>query len=105
MILIDTGVIVAILNERDQDHALAVKALKNIRTPLITTWPCLTEAMYFLYTKAGRAAPEALRVQIESGFLRLPGPTQNDANRECVLMRKYANTPKMSIIPSRDLLA
>jgi predicted nucleic acid-binding protein len=93
MILIDTGIIVATLNERDDDHALVVKALKTIRTPLVTTWPCLTEAMYLLYTKAGRAAQEALRVQIEAGFFHLPEPTQEDAKRACVLMRKYADTP------------
>ena len=93
MILIDTGIIVATLNVRDEDHRLAVTMLKTIRTALVTTWPCITEAMYLLGTKAGRAGQEALHIQIEAGFMSLPEPTQEDAKRACVLMRKYVDTP------------
>jgi len=93
MILIDTGIIVSSLNVRDEDHPLAVKTLKTIRTTLVATWPCLTEAMYLLDTKAGRVAQEALRMQIEAGFFSLPEPTLADAKRACALMRKYADTP------------
>ena len=48
MILIDTGPIVAFFDRDDRYHALCVEILKEIRDPLITTWPVLTECFYLL---------------------------------------------------------
>ena len=48
MILIDTGPIVALFDKDDRYHALCIENLKEIREPLITTWPVLTECFYLL---------------------------------------------------------
>jgi predicted nucleic acid-binding protein len=48
LILIDTGPIVALFDKDDRYHVLCVEILKEIREPLITTWPVLTECFYLL---------------------------------------------------------
>jgi len=44
----DTGPLVAYLNARDPHHNWAVSLMRQIRPPLHTCEPVLTEAMYFL---------------------------------------------------------
>lgn len=46
MILIDTGPIVAFFDKDDRYHAPCIEILKEIREPLVTTWPVLTECFY-----------------------------------------------------------
>lgn len=48
MIIIDTGPLVALFDRDDQYHALCKKSLGQIKEPMITTWPVLTETMYLL---------------------------------------------------------
>jgi predicted nucleic acid-binding protein len=48
LILIGTGPIVALFDKDDRYHVLCVEILKEIREPLITTWPVLTECFYLL---------------------------------------------------------
>ncbi len=48
MILIDAGPIVAFFDKDDRYHALCVEILKEIREPLISTWPVITECFYLL---------------------------------------------------------
>ncbi len=51
-VLVDTGVIVALLNMRDTQHQaitdLFIERDAGRGTPLITTWPVITEACSFL---------------------------------------------------------
>lgn len=44
----DTGPLVAYLNRSDPHHAWAVALMKQVRPPLLTCEPVLTEAVYFL---------------------------------------------------------
>jgi predicted nucleic acid-binding protein len=93
MVLCDTGLIIAAILTADKNHAAALKALAKIRTAAITTWPCITEAMYMLGEQAGNHAQDRLRRQIEIGFYRLPEPTHEHAVRACALMRQYEDIP------------
>jgi len=93
MILCDTGILVAIINVRDSHHDRAIGALATVRTHLITTWPCVTEAMYLLGTHGGNSAQEKLRNSIETGWLALHVASQEHAERACMLMRIYHDTP------------
>ena len=47
-ILIDTGPIVAILDERDQHHKACVAAGEKLPELVYTCWPVITEACYLL---------------------------------------------------------
>jgi uncharacterized protein len=46
----DTGPLVAYLNRNDPYHQWAVELMKQVRPPMLTTEPVLTEAAYFLRT-------------------------------------------------------
>jgi predicted nucleic acid-binding protein len=90
MILCDTGVIVGLILADDKYHQYSVDAVANLKSQIITTWPCITEAMYLVGIGQGQ---EALQRMIEEGFLKLTVPTLEDAIRSCVLMRQYADAP------------
>ena len=68
-ILADTGPIVAILSEADQQHQRCVAELAGLRPPLFTCWPVLTEAQWLL--RHDPQAVEGLFRAFESGLLAL----------------------------------
>ncbi len=92
MILCDTGIIVAAIHQDDTYHRRAVGTLIDIRESLVTSWPCMTEAMYLL-GRVGPHAQEVLRRQIEAGLFTLVEPSRGDILRMCALMRRYADAP------------
>jgi hypothetical protein len=52
--LTDTGPLVALLNRNDPNHGACAAAAKGLpHGPLVTTWPCFTEAMYLLHKAGG----------------------------------------------------
>ena len=51
-ILIDTGPIVAILDENDQHHAACMEHAENLPELVYTCWPVITEACYLLRHRA-----------------------------------------------------
>lgn len=46
--LVDTGPLVAILNQRDGAHEKCKSIFAEFKAPLITCWPALTEAVFLL---------------------------------------------------------
>jgi predicted nucleic acid-binding protein len=92
VILCDTGIIVAGISPVDSHHRRAMGALAGIHEPLVTTWPCMTEAMHLL-DRYGAQAQELLRRQIERGIFIITTPRPEDALRICALMRQYGDAP------------
>ncbi len=94
MILTDTGVLIALLDADDNQHAACSTALKRLPAePLLTTWPCFTEAMYLLGAVGGcryQATPWNLR---SARRLVLHDLTAAEADRMAALMDKYSDTP------------
>jgi predicted nucleic acid-binding protein len=56
---VDAGLLVAILNDRDQHHAVCVAEAKTLRGPFFTCWPEITEAAYLLRNRPA-AAPKVI---------------------------------------------
>jgi predicted nucleic acid-binding protein len=92
--LVDAGPLIALIDEgQGEIHRTCVARLASLSGPLLTTWPCFTEAMYFLGEIEGWNGQEALWRFIERGALRVHIPTDSETERMRVLMKKYADTP------------
>ena len=90
----DAGPLVALIDYgQGEAHRTCVAALKTILGPLVTTWPCFTEAMYFLGDLKGWNGQETLWQFLERGALDLHISTDSETKRMRVLMEKYGDTP------------
>jgi len=90
-VLVDAGPLIAILNRRDRDHAACVAALKRLKSPLLTTWMPITEAMHLL--GFSRPAQDGLMAFVERGALRLLPLDEGDVEGIRELMDRYADLP------------
>lgn len=93
MILCDTGPLVALIDADDKNHQACVSALSTLSAPLLTTWPCLTEAMYLLGEYGGHTDQEKLWELVERGIVRIHSSSDEERVRIRALMRKYKDTP------------
>ena len=91
MILVDTGPLVALFDPQDGQHARCVKALKEIREPIMTTTPVLTEAFHMLGPAS--IGSDRLRDFIEAGGLSVWFFDRQALTRAFELMELYADHP------------
>lgn len=89
-VLVDTGPLVAVIDADDAFHDRCVQALKEIRQPLFTVWPVITEAMHLV---GSLIAQEKLWDVLEEGGLHLLPLETADMSRMRELMKKYADLP------------
>jgi uncharacterized protein len=94
MILTDTGPLIALLDKRDEQHQNCLDALNRLPAePLLTTWPCLTEAMYILGSVGGYRYQAGLWRLIEDRKLELHDLVSSEIEKMDALMKKYQDTP------------
>jgi len=94
MILTDTGALIALLDKDDPYHAVCVNAAKRLpAVPLLTTWPCFTEAMYLLGEVGGYLYQSELWKMQAKKQLVLHELTNAEIIRMAELMEKYQDTP------------
>lgn len=94
MILTDTGPLVALLDKDDSQYAACIEASKRLpAVPLVTTWPCFTEAMYLLGEVGGYRYEAELWKLLRDRKLFLLDLTQAEIIRANDLMEKYQNVP------------
>ena len=91
MILIDTGPIVALLDSDDRYHSLSTETLKDIKEPLITTWPVITECFYLL--NFSWKVQENLWLFIQRGGLEIYHLEREIQVRCQELMKQYCDLP------------
>lgn len=93
--LCDTGPLIALIDADDDAHGRCVAALKSLDPdePLLTTWPCLTEAMYLLYRAGGLAAQDVLWGYLADGLVTLHTPDLGEWERMRELMQRFSDTP------------
>ena len=83
----DTGPLVAYLNRNDPYHAWAVALMKQVRPPMLTCEPVLTEAVYFLREDDSDVDP--LFQLLEREALRLDFSVSTHWSRIRTLMARY----------------
>ena len=83
----DTGPLVAYLNRRDPYHSWAVAIMKQVRPPMLTCEPVLTEAVYFL--REDELEIDPLFQLLERGVLRLQFEVSTHWPRIRTLMTRY----------------
>lgn len=94
MTLTDAGPLIALLDADDVHHGECVAAAERLPyAPLLTTWPCFTEAMYLLGTVGGYRYQTKLWELISDDRLRLHAPTLPEMDRMASLMETYRDTP------------
>jgi predicted nucleic acid-binding protein len=89
--LLDTGVLVALLDRDERNHEACVDFLASFRGRLLTTEPVLTEALHLLGPRHANQEP-CLDFVLRGGALLAPATPETLARcRE--LMRRYRDTP------------
>jgi uncharacterized protein len=91
MILVDTGPLVALIHEDDNEHRICKDTFLTFSEPLGTVWPVLTEAMYLL--SFSWDAQNALWEMIQAGAIEILPLGTDDVARMRELMRKYHDLP------------
>lgn len=91
MVSIDAGPLVALFDPSEDFHQSCKDTLTNVRSPLITTWPTLTEAFYLL--KGWKRRQNELWDFILSGGVRVDEIPQVQHPRMRDLMEKYVDKP------------
>lgn len=105
MTLCDAGPMVALIDRHDQHHRVCVAATALIPPgPMVTTWPCLTEAMHFLAGVGGFSSQDQLWNFVFRGNIVVYEPSDIGHQRTRDLMAKYASLP-MSLADASLVLA
>ena len=91
MILVDTGPLVALFDPKDGQHERCARALKNIREPIATTVPVLTEALHVLGPAS--IGSDRLREFVEGGGVSVWFFERTALTRAFELMERYADHP------------
>jgi predicted nucleic acid-binding protein len=91
VILIDAGPLVALVDGSDQHHHECVGTLREIREPLATVWPAVTESLYLLLESP--RGQDAVLEMLERGAVRVLPLTRDDVPRIRELMGKYRDQP------------
>jgi predicted nucleic acid-binding protein len=90
-VLADSSFLVALFNQREQEHTRCRSAYTALDGPLITTEACITEALHLL--GHAKAAVEAILTNVQQRALEVPFQLCDSASDVAYLMNKYADTP------------
>jgi predicted nucleic acid-binding protein len=93
VIIADTGFWLALANVRDRHHESAKQAHRDLREPLITTWPVLTETCHLLSARLGADSAERLVALGTKGAYQVFPMHLKHLTRVATLMRKYRDLP------------
>lgn len=86
-VLLDTGVIVALLDRSERFHQTSVEALKSLTAPLVTCEAVIAETSYLL--RGLKGAAEAVVENVVSGVFQIPLQLGQSANEVLAIMHKY----------------
>ncbi len=105
MILCDTSVLLCLVDPAQPKHNTYKRSLPRYRQPLITTWPCLTEAMYLALHRGGWTMQKSLGRLLLSDLLTTYTIEPDRIPRILELMERYRDRPMDFADASLVLLA
>jgi uncharacterized protein len=89
MIIVDTGLWVALANKNDTYHEAAKQSFSKYNEPLITTWCVVTETCYFLQSRRGPQASITFINAMSEGLFQIFEIKPHHIPRLKYLMNKY----------------
>jgi predicted nucleic acid-binding protein len=90
-VLLDTGVVVALLDRSERYHAHCVAVLAELERPLVTCEAVIAESCYLLHRLSG--ACETVLDNIARGAFLVPFQLSQSAAAVRSIMRKYGDLP------------
>jgi uncharacterized protein len=86
-VLLDTGVIIALLDHSETSHTKCAAAVKTLVAPLLTCEAVIAESCYLLRRLPG--APEAVIANVEEGIFQVTFQLSKNTSTVKKLLRKY----------------
>lgn len=86
-VLLDSGVIVALLDRSEKFHQACAAAVRSLEKPLITCEPVIAECCYLLRNLPG--APESVVENVAAGIFQIPFQLSSEANSVKQILHKY----------------
>ena len=90
-VLLDTGVLVAFINQREKSHSWAIEQWKAVEPPLLTCEAVITEAC-FLLQDVYEGEDAVIRL-ISSKTIEIPFHLSEEIANIQMLMKRYQNVP------------
>jgi predicted nucleic acid-binding protein len=86
-VLLDTSVIVALLDRSEKFHPTCSEAVRSLEAPLVTCEAVIDESCYLLRNLSG--APEAVIENVAAGIFQIPFQLSREALGAKQVLRKY----------------
>ncbi len=86
-VLLDTGVIVALLDRSEKFHLACATAIRELEAPLITCEAVIAESCYLLRNLPG--APEVVAENVAAGIFQIPFQLSRETAGVKQALRKY----------------
>lgn len=93
MILCDAGVLLCLVDRTQPQHKAYRSAVMRLAPPLLTTWSCLTEAMYLALHRGGWTMQKQLGQLLLNKLLMIYEIQERDYSRLLELMEQYRDRP------------
>jgi predicted nucleic acid-binding protein len=93
VIIVDTGPLVAIANDRDQHHAVCMALLGEHDGPLLVPAPVVVEVCQLLASRRGTRSEALFLTSLAGGELQLVDLQLADYARAAELVQQYADLP------------
>lgn len=86
-VLLDTGVIVALLDRSENQHRACAEAVDGVGAPLVTCEAVIAESCYLLRNLPG--ASEAVIENVAAGIFQVPFQLSQEADSVRKILRRY----------------
>jgi predicted nucleic acid-binding protein len=93
MILCDAGVLLCLVDRTQPQHNAYKNTVMRLAKPLVTTWSCLTEAMYLALHRGGWQMQKQLGQLLLDKLLVVYNIQESDFSRLLALMEQYRDRP------------